>query len=182
MLNALVQGVLTRATVAESEGRRAGFGECLRAALSVLLPLIGLSLLIALGVGIGIVLLVVPGVMLYVAWCVAAPALVEERRGVFGSFARSNQLTKGSRWKIFGILLVLLVVYYVLSAVVGLLGMANIDNANDLSMLTPGFLIGTVVMGTVINVFWGTVQASLFVELRDSKDGPAAQNLEDVFS
>ena len=41
VLRALVQGCLVRATVADSEGRRAGLGECLAAAASRLLPLIG---------------------------------------------------------------------------------------------------------------------------------------------
>lgn len=180
VIGALVQAVLTRATVAESEGRKAGFGECVRAALAVLIPLIALSLLLAIGVGLGMVLLIVPGVILYLAWSVAAPALVEERVGVFGAFARSSALTKGSRWKIFGIMMVLGIVYYLVSLVAGLVGFSGGDG--NIGQWTTRFIIVSALMGTVVNVFWGAVQASLFIELRDAKDGPAAHNLEDVFS
>ncbi|HEU0066070.1 MAG TPA: hypothetical protein VFQ57_02390 [Sphingomonas sp.] len=35
---------------------------------------------------------------------------------------------------------------------------------------------------TITTAFWGTGQASLYVELRDLKDGPAAQKLADIFA
>lgn len=185
VISAFVQGVLTRATVAESEGRRAPFGECARAALAVALPLIGLSILLAIGVGIGFMLLIVPGAMLYMAWSVAAPALIEERGGIFGSFARSAELTKGARWKVFGVILILIVAYYLLSAVLGVVGIASIgayDATNLIAGLPLSFLIANLVVGLLVNVFWGTVQASLYVELRDWKDGPATDRLEEVFA
>ena len=47
---------------------------------TVIIPLIGLSILVAIGVVLGFVFLIVPGVILYLTWSVAAPALVEERR------------------------------------------------------------------------------------------------------
>ncbi|MER8441207.1 hypothetical protein NKH36_33005 [Mesorhizobium sp. M1312] len=40
---------------------------------------------------------------------VAVPVLVQERLGVFGSMARSSDLTKGSRWALFGLFLVMIV-------------------------------------------------------------------------
>jgi uncharacterized membrane protein len=183
-ISAFVQGMLTKATVAESEGRKAQFAESARAALTVALPLIGLSILLAIGVGIGFILLIVPGAMLYIAWSVAAPALVEERQGVFASFGRSNELTKGARWKIFGILVVLMVAYYVLSLLSAAIGFATVGTLDAESMaagLPIGFMLTNLVVGLLVNVFWGTVQASLYVELRDWKDGPAVENLEEVF-
>ena len=110
VISALVQGALTRATVSANEGIRATFGQSLSAGLQVILSLIGLSILWSLGVGIGFVLLIVPGVILLMMWAVAVPALVVERAGVFAAFSRSAQLTKGARWKIFGLSLVLLVI------------------------------------------------------------------------
>ena len=184
-VSALVQGVLTRATVAESEGRRASAGECIRATLPVLLPLLGLSILLAIGVAIGFILLIVPGVMLYLAWSVAAPALVEERRGVRAAFRRSWELTKGARWQVFAIVLVLYILYYLISGVFSILsfwiiGTSGIASFQD--QFSFGFLMLNLVSGLIINLLWGAVQASLYVELRDWKDGPSVQNLEDVFA
>lgn len=184
VISALTQAALTRATVAEAEGRRASMGESIAAGVRVLLPLIGLSILLAVGVMIGFIFLIVPGIILYVMWSVAVPALVEERRGVFGSFGRSRELTDGAKWKIFGILLVVLVVYWLLSGVAGIFMLSGMDvsDAQTPFQMSTSFLIVSLIVGTLVNLFWGLVQASLYVELRDWKDGPATANLEEVFS
>ena len=181
----LVQGVLTRATVAESEGRKASVGECVRAAFPVILPLIGLSILIAIGVMAGFIILIVPGIMLYLAWSVAAPALVEERRGIRGAFRRSWELTRGSRWKIFAVILILYIIYFLISGVFGILSMWILGGRGLSGFgqnLGVGYLVFNLVLALINNLLWGAVQASLYVELRDWKDGPSVQNLEDVFA
>jgi hypothetical protein len=183
---ALTQAVLTRATVAESENRRASFAESLSAGLRVLLPLIALMILLAVAVMVGLMLLIVPGVILYVICSVATPALVEERVGVFGAFGRSRQLTKGARWKILGILLVMLIVYWFVSLIAGFL-MINFLGTGGAAMMMQqglplGFIIVTLVVGTVVNVLWGTIQASLYVELKEWKEGGSVENLEQVFA
>ena len=76
---AVVQGALTRATIAESEGHRASFGECLSIGLRFFLPLIAVGIVVGLGVVLGLILLIVPGVILALMWSVAAPAVVVER-------------------------------------------------------------------------------------------------------
>jgi len=182
VITALTQAVLTRTTVAEAEGRRASFGESIKAGLSVVLPLIILSILLAIGVALGFVLLIVPGIILYVMWSVAVPALVEERPGIFGAFARSRELTRGARWKIFGILLILLVVYWLVSGAVGLFGLSTASAQPNVVDMPTGLMVVSILVGTLINLFWGTVQAALYVELRDCKDGPATENLERIFS
>jgi uncharacterized membrane protein len=182
VIAALTQAVLTRTTVAEAEGRRASFSESIKAGFGVLLPLIALSILLAVGVMLGFILLIVPGIILYVMWSVAVPALVEERPGIFGAFARSRELTRGARWKIFGILLILLVVYWLVSGAVGLFGLSTASAQPNVVDMPTGLMVVSILVGTLINLFWGTVQAALYVELRDCKDGPATENLERIFS
>jgi uncharacterized membrane protein len=181
VLSALVQGALTRATVSANEGQRATFAQSLSAGLRVALPLIGLSILWSLGVGIGFVLLIVPGIILLMMWSVAVPALVVEREGVFAAFSRSAQLTKGARWKIFGLSLVLLVIYWLLSLIAGLVGLGMYSAANPAGF-TFANIIGGIVVGTIFNTLWGTIQPSLYVELRQWKEGDSMQNLEHVFA
>jgi MFS family permease len=181
VISELVQGALTRATVSANEGHRASFGASLAAAVRVLLPLIGLSFLWAFGVTIGFILLVVPGIILLMMWAVAVPALVVERRGVFAAFARSAELTKGARWKIFGLCLVLLVIYWLLSLIVGIIGLGTYQPSNPAGF-TIANLIGSIVVGTIFNTLWGTIQPSLYVELRQWKEGDSADNLAEVFA
>lgn len=181
VIGAIVQGGLTRATVAENEGHRASFGECLAAAGRVLVPLIIVGFLFAVAVGVGFILLVVPGIILMVMWSVAGPAVVVERDGVGRAFGRSQELTKGVRWKIFGLFLVLLVIYILLFAVLGMIGLSQV-NATSADGLNTANLIGSAVMATLLNLIWGTIQPALYIELRQAKEGGSLENLEQVFA
>jgi uncharacterized membrane protein len=186
LIAALTQAVLTRATTAESDGRKARFGECISAAFRVVLPLAALMILLVLAVMLGFVLLIVPGVILYVMWSVASPALVEEHSGVFGSFRRSQDLTKGARWKIFGLLLIVLVVAWVLegAAALAALQMVGLNGMKALGsgQLPLAYTAVMLVVSTLTNVFWGTVQASTYVELRQWKEGGSTEQLAEVFA
>lgn len=185
LLSMLVQGALVRATLAYAEGQRASFAACVHAGLAVAVPLIGLTLLLVLGVAAGFTLLVVPGIMLYIMWSVAAPALVVEKNGIFSAFSRSRYLTKGARWKIFGLQFLLLVLVWLLTAVLGVVmvtsGMMSMATADALA-LSPLYLISTAITNTLIIAFWSTAQASLYTALRNWKDGPQSQDLADIFA
>ncbi|MDB5692320.1 MAG: hypothetical protein JWO81_1383 [Alphaproteobacteria bacterium] len=184
----ITQGALVRATIAYSEGRKASIGESIAAGFVVALPLFLLALLSALGIGIGLVLLVVPGVILYIIWSVAAPALVEEKLGVLDALSRSSELTDGVRWKIFGLELVALVGYWMFSGLVGALavmllggmrGMAA--NAAAAGGFPLAYYVLTAIANTATTAVWGVIQTSLYVELRNWKDGPPTDALAEVF-
>lgn len=197
LLAMITQGALVRATVAYSQGRKASFAESAMAGLAVVLPLFLLGLLSGLGFVLGLMLLVVPGVMLYVMWSVAAPALVEERLGPIEAFRRSLYLTRGARWKIFALMLVLVVIYWLFTTAVQSLGMIwlapgsmeadsmggpGMDPMQEaMSSFMVGFLIVTVVSGTLTSAVWGVIMSSLYVELRDWKDGPRTEQLAEIF-
>jgi uncharacterized membrane protein YGL010W len=90
-------------------------------------------------------------------------------------------LTKGSRWRIFGLALVLLVIYWLLSFVVGLVGLGTYNTATT-GGATVANLIGSIIVGTIFNTLWGTIQPSLYVELRQAREGDSMENLADVFA
>ncbi|HJT41009.1 MAG TPA: hypothetical protein VJ762_11820 [Sphingobium sp.] len=186
LLSMLVQGALVRATVAHADGQRASLAQCIGTGLSAALPLIGLSILMVLGVMAGFLLFFVPGVMLFLMWAVAVPALVAEEEGVFAAFGRSRFLTKGARWKIFGLQLVLLVLIFVFSAIYGAIllagGMASAAAFEGVARLSPLLLIFSAISNTLLIAFWSTAQANLYIGLREWKDGPQAGKLADIFS
>lgn len=181
VISALTQAFLTRATVAQSEGRKAGFGECIQAGLTVFLPLIALAILYSLAVAVGLVLLIIPGFMVMVAWSVAAPALIEERHGIFGCIRRSNDLTRGARWKVFSLMVAVGLLATLVSGAVEMI--AGIDETDPLAGFgNPTYLLLTTLVGTVFSLISGTIQSAIYVELRDRKDGPARQQLEQIFA
>lgn len=180
VLRALVQGCLVRATIADSEGRKAGLGECLIAAAARALPLIGASFLFVLGLALGMILLIVPGVMFAIAFAVVAPVVVEERVGVIEAFRRAAALTRGARWKIFGLGLLILVLIWLIEAIVGVVAFLMFhQGADPFSIPVVAF---NLVIGTLVAAFSSTVQTGLYVELRDWKDGPQTSKLTDIFA
>ncbi|MES3152474.1 hypothetical protein [Sphingomonas faeni] len=189
----IASGALVQATVAHDEGRPANPREMLRVGVSRCLPLFAVYMLFTLGISAGMMFLVVPGIMLAVMWSVSLPAIVAERPGVFGAFGRSRALTKGARWHVFGILLLAFVIYLLVSMAVGV---ASVAGYGSLGALTGGgqvrmpiptqpslvFQLLQSIVSTVVLTWFTTVGASLFIELRDWKEGPDADRLADIFA
>lgn len=182
IIGAIVQGAMTRATVAEGENQRASFAECIAAGARVFLPLIGVGLIFGFAISLGFVLLIVPGIIIMLMWSVAAPAVVVERDGVFRALRRSQELTKGFRWKIFGLFLILLVIYALLFTVLGVIGLSSLRT----SVATTGFtvinFIASLITSVLVNLLWGTIQPSLYVELRRANVGDSVESLEEIFA
>lgn len=174
VLGSLMQTSLVVATLQDLSGQRVDFAACLKRALVMFLPLVGLSILISLGVGAATILLVVPGIIVYVMWFVAVPALVEERRGVFAALGRSRALTKGARWPIFG----LVVAYLILSLVVGLA--SGLTSVFSLTPTAAAVVSAVVTMLTSLIASAGV--AATYVELRTVKEGANVDALAAVFA
>jgi hypothetical protein len=174
---AILQGSLTRATVLNLSGEKPGFGQCLAVGVRLILPMIVIGILSAIGVGLGLVLLIVPGIILWLVWAVVTPAYVQEKIGIFQAFGRSADLTSGSRFSIFLTMLIVLVLLWVLSIPAGFLTAAMAVTANPFAIALVGGAVSA--LGTMIMV---TVQASIYVELRQLKEGIAPADLEAIFA
>lgn len=186
MFSMLAQGGIIRASVAYAQGERASFGECISVGLSKALPLFGLSLLFIFGMMFGFLLFFIPGVILVIMWSVSAPALIAEPIGVFRAFGRSRYLTKGARWKIFGMLLLMLVLFWILSAIVGVLmftiGIESLQVAMLNGDLPIWYMAMSVVSSTITTALMTTIVTALYISLRNWKDGPQAEALADIFA
>lgn len=62
------------------------------------------GLIAAIAVGIGLVLLIAPGLYLLTIWLVIVPAIMLEGCGVSAAFARSQELVRGYGWSVFGVI------------------------------------------------------------------------------
>jgi len=181
IVSSITQAFLTRATVAYSQGRRASLAESARAGLAVFLPLMGLSLVIAVATAFGMLLLIIPGLMLMTAWSVATPALIEERVGIFEAIERSNELTRGSRWRIFFLMVAVGLVTWVTTVAVQFF--TGVDEAEAIAAFANvPYLAASILVGTLNSLLIGTVQSAIYVELRSLKDGPATNRLEQIFA
>jgi MFS family permease len=188
----LLQGALIFGTVSDINGRRPDLGEMLHVSLRAALPLIGVGLLVGLGVALGMILLIVPGVILALMWCVAAPVQVVEGPGVLASLGRSRELTRGHRWMILVLMIVFVVVAWVVSAIVALSGLAATGFGGLLSLATQAPRFGSfiwfiqVVFQPLVGAFETLIAAagvaSLYYELRTVKEGAGAETLAAAFA
>ncbi|HUA44190.1 MAG TPA: hypothetical protein VMA77_03115 [Solirubrobacteraceae bacterium] len=121
-LSILYQGMVVKLVQDIQDGRRDNsVADLIRSVEPVFWPLVGVSLLFGIGVGIGFVLLIIPGLILLVLWAVVAPVTVVERPGVFAAFGRSRQLVRGNGWRVFGVIVIVFVAVIVVSTVAVLL-------------------------------------------------------------
>ena len=127
----LMAALATYAVVMEAVGRRVTFGETLSVALSRLGALIVASILVGIIIGFFILLavlgaaavgflsllLIIPGIIAATILWVVVPVVVVERLGPFESLGRSQNLTRGHRWSIFGIIVILVLIGIVVDTI-----------------------------------------------------------------
>ncbi|MCX6385732.1 MAG: hypothetical protein NTV40_03705, partial [Solirubrobacterales bacterium] len=99
----------------------ASIGTLLSAITPRLWPLFLLGIVVSLGVYIGLIFLVIPGVILLIIWSVAVQALIIEKCGVWSAINRSVALTRGNRLRILWLAVILLLIYLVLVLICGML-------------------------------------------------------------
>ncbi len=103
----LYQGIVVSLVRDVQDGRsETSMGDLVSQAMPFILPLIGAGILSGLGVGIGLFLLIVPGLVLLTIWAVIAPVIVIEGSGVIDAFGRSRELVRGNGWPVFGVIIV----------------------------------------------------------------------------
>jgi hypothetical protein len=120
--NALYTGFVVKLVEDTRDGRRDfGVGDLFSAAAPFILPLIGFGILFAIGVTIGFILLIVPGLILITFWSVGAPAIVVEGIGPIDAFKRSWQLVRGNAWPVFGTLVVVFLIVILVGVVLGVI-------------------------------------------------------------
>jgi hypothetical protein len=117
---ALYTGFVVRLVQDTRDGRRdQTVGDLFSSATGAIVPLIIFGILFGFAVGIGFILLIIPGLILLTFWCVGAPAIVVEREGPIGAFGRSWNLVRGDAWSVFAALLVILIIVVVIQFILG---------------------------------------------------------------
>jgi hypothetical protein len=128
--------------------------------------------LYTLGVAAGAFAFFVPGVWLSVAWSLAVPALMAERLGATASLTRSFRLVQGRWWRVFGTLLLgVLLVSLVSAFVEGLIvSPAVVSDRGDAVAAGVTVIAGTI-GGIVTAPFTAAVVTLLYFDQRVRKEG-----------
>jgi hypothetical protein len=146
----LLQATLIKAVEDVRDGRvDLSFGETMQAARPAVGRVALASIVAGIGIAIGLVLLIVPGLYLLTIWCLVVPVVVLENAETFAALGRSRQLVRGHGWQVFGTLVLVFVVLLVVGVVIGLILVA-------LPMAARNF-ISNIVSGTLVSPFLALV-------------------------
>ena len=131
LLQSIGWGSLVNYGVNRYVDREITAGDAVRGALRRLMPFIGLAIIYFLLVGVGFVLLVLPGIWLAFKYILAFPAFFGEQIGPGRAMSRSSALTAGRWWRIFGLFLVAGIFTSLVTSIVGgLLYTVELTSAN----------------------------------------------------
>ena len=198
LLYFLLFATLTHGTICYLRGTPARIGASLSWSLGRLLAVIGITIVATVGIAAAIAIAMVvgftifavvgapagiaggvliaaifsvPGLMLMTRWWVAVAASVVERTGIFASLRRSARLTKGYRWRVFGIIVVIYAGQFIIDRLItGLLGWA------------PYFtMVASFLVTVAITAYFAVVTAVCYHDLRVLKDGVGAADIARVF-
>ncbi|MDP9247663.1 MAG: glycerophosphoryl diester phosphodiesterase membrane domain-containing protein [Candidatus Dormibacteraeota bacterium] len=143
------EGAIALAAIDTALGRPVTLASCFRRVLRRYWGLLGVSLL-------GVVLLPLffclpVFVWILVRWSMAVPALLAERRGPVQAIRRSWELTRGHWWRLFGILLVVVLIQLVMNSLLGAAGLPIAIVIPFVSNLVRGAVAVTVsTLGTAL--------------------------------
>jgi len=177
------EGALIGIVLAHHESAGRDFRKAMSAAL-LKLPLFAmLGFIYLVSVIVGIALLIVPGIILACILSVIGPVTAAEKTGPLATLRRSYELTSGTIWKIFVLLLVTQVgILLFLWASQHLLSLFM-----DGTLADPAYLLGPApfLILTAIHVvamaFHLALICSLYVALLDRDGGQPATRLAEIF-
>ena len=171
VVGAVAQILTVRATTGPL-GADAGaeFVPAVQAALPKFVPVFLTSLLVQVLVSLGMVFLIVPGVFLAVMLLVSTVACILEDRSPVEALKRSRELTRGNRWRVLGLVLILALL------VIGTGLLVAIPTAAAGIVPGIGALVGRVLASAaegLLGVFVAIILTHAFLELRRLNEAPA---------
>ena len=93
-------------------------GETYRAVQPQLPAVVIAGILAAIGITIGFILLIIPGLFLLTIWSMVIPVIVLERRSTGEAFTRSREVVRGHGWSVFGLVIVTFLIVAIASGVI----------------------------------------------------------------
>jgi len=172
VLNALSEAIVLFGAFEDMRGRPVNLIESLQVGLARIFPVIGVALLVGILTGLAAILLVFPAFIVVTMLFVAMPVCIVEQLGAVKSLGRSANLTKGYRWRIFGLWLVVILVTLIGTALIGAIS----------------YLTGTMI-GAVLKLIWGALAGAFnaimvvvsYHDLRVAKEGVDTDKIASVF-
>lgn len=124
------------------------------------------GLLAGIGIALGLVLLIVPGLILLTWWCLIVPVIVLEGKPMGEAFGRSRELVRGHGWTVFGIVFVTAILTGIASGII-----------EALFSFLGSFLrywIGGAIASAIVGPFFAVALTLTYFKLRELREGVSA--------
>lgn len=164
LVGPLVSALQVRAVLMIGEHEQPRLLEVVRRSLTVLPVVVAAEIIAGIGIGIGLVLLVVPGVILALRWAVVAQVAAIEQTDWPGALRRSGQLTTRHWLHILAILLCVALVNLTLTNI----GASVIGTGTK----APAVIVGLVI-AVLVSSFQALATAVLYFDLRARESAKA---------
>ena len=163
---AIYTGFVVKLVQDTRDGKRDfAIGDLFSAAMPAVGALIINGILWGFGVGIGLVLLIVPGLILMTIWAVAQPAIVVEGRGPVETFGRSRELVRGEGWSVFGTIVLVWLILLAAVLITVFLGLA---------LGVVGVIILGIILSALATPVFAVAVSVLFFDLGGGQGAAAA--------
>jgi hypothetical protein len=151
-------------------GERPSAGEVFVAGFEAFTPLFGAVLLAALGIALGFVIFILPGIYLAIRWYFVPQAVVIEGARGAGALSRSGQIVTGYWWRTFG-LVVLANIAIVIPGLILVLPFGAIAESTDRAVWQ---LAGSTIATSITTPFVALFSTLLYYDLRARAELPFA--------
>lgn len=152
-------------------GRETSAGASLRFAGDRLGAALWLGIVLAVGVAIGLLAFIVPGIWLAVAWSVAFPAMLVEGTGGLAALRRSTALVQGRWWATCGRLVVACILVVVIGGVITSVALAPVDATSTAALVLES--VANLAVSVLTTPFLTAVATLIYFDLRARKEGGA---------
>jgi hypothetical protein len=158
----LISALYAHAVVAIGQGEQPSLLIVARRVAPVLPVVAAAEIAAGLGIGLGLLAFLIPGIVLLIRWAVVAQAAALEHPDWIGALRRSGELTRGHYLHVFGVLILTTAVNLGLSGVAGAVSGGR-TRASD--------VILEIAFGTIIRSFTALTTAILYFDLRAREAG-----------
>jgi len=183
-LNVLVSAALTYGVVMELQGQRASIGACIATGLVRFFPALGTGLLSILCMLGGMILLIIPGLIVFCMLYVSTQASVLERPGMLGALKRSRELTQGHKMEIFGLTFLLGLLGIGLAFLCQTLALPHLRDpgyVEETLKNLPKYMYMLLAQHMIVGSLTAVMASVAYYFLRSEKEGTSAAELAAVF-
>jgi hypothetical protein len=161
-----VQGALVKAVDDIRDGRAdLTLGQTFERVRPQLISIIVAGILAAIGVLLGLLLLIVPGLVLLTWWVLIIPVIVLEERRAGEAFSRSREVVRGYGWGVFGVIVLTILIVIGFNIALGIILLPVADWLQS--------LLSNIISGTLVTPFVAVAWTLLYFRLRAAKETPA---------